>query len=298
MAVKHSAQIAIGWTAVMVLLVSIVYLAWPVLSAKPVSHSGGVGLPGRREWFDQQYLLKNGEFVRFVPPPFLDRSRSNPGSKTSARFGTTSRIWYFDRSSAGPMGDFPEAETLVQVLMGVGGLTRGEFEIPPDLARITVDGDWVVRAHSTPDQRIPQIEQILRACLKRDIHITRWTPAADAIVFRGAWPGQASPQSATEIYLFVGDRQQNQFIAGDSNDLFGFFRHLEHITHRRVVDYTRSKPIHLSWKDGSSIRAIDTDPEKLQMMLDNLCAQTSLRFTFEPRDYPMYVVSDGPETVP
>jgi hypothetical protein len=286
MAAKRHLLPATRWTASVMPLVMLLYLAWPILSAKPISHPERNTVQDPQEWFDRQYSLGEGEFVRFVVPPL------QPGLPRV--FGKSGMIWFY-QASYPSWGTSTETGTLLQALMNAGALTCAEIEVPPELAAIAVNGDWIVRGRAKPDQRIPQLEQILRARLKRDIHVTKRITKTDAVVARGNWSLRSLPGGTlgNDLYLFIGDRYKNQGAGYGDDNVLGLFKRLENITRHHFVDDTRSKPLDVVWHDDSSLQNVALDPPKLRRLLDNVASQTSLTFTLEPREYPVYVVTEG-----
>ena len=300
-AAKRHVLVGFGWAAIVLLLGSGVFVAWPVIIAKPVSGAGRAAgaAPGPKEWFNRQYALADGESVRFVSPPFLpDRQRllfrawaSPPSGPASQRQGM---LWFY-YPPLQQWGMSTGTSTVGDAVIDAGVVTQAQVQAPPELMDTPFHGDWVVRDKATPDERLHQLERILRVRLKRDIHIDKRQVKTEAIVARGSWSPRPLPgeKDTRDVFLFVDGRDTTTGAGGGTDNPAGFFKRIEDITRRRVLDRTQSKPREVSWRNDYSLRDVESDPQRLRTLLDNVSRQTSLAFTLEPYDAWVYVVSEG-----
>ena len=287
------AAIILAGTMVVALLV---YMLWPIMTARAVLVAGPAALPGPQDWFDREYRLEDGEFVRFVPPPFsaprramLLRGWVNPPPSENGQeifyYGPALRQWGI---STGP-------GSLASAVISCGILTQAQIEIPPRLGEIAMDGDWIIRDGATVEQRLADLDRIIRARLKRDISIQPRHVRHEAIVARGRWelqpiPGEPDRQS---VHFYVETRDTTSGAGGGTGAVRDFFQRIEDVTGRRVIDQTQSPPQQIVWRNHNSLDRAGSDPKRLRQLLDNTSQQTSLTFTLEPRDALIYAVTEG-----
>ena len=295
---KSSRPYVIG--VVLLLGAMAAFFAWPVIRARPVRSPVSPGGLGTKHWFARQYALDDGELVRFIPPPFLPERRnlflrgySNPLSVPATRTGT---LWFHGPSLKQP-GISSTPGTVLSSIMHACGLTRGQIEISPALAPVPFDGDWVIRASSTPDQRLEAVEHILRGRLHRDIHIDKRQLRIIAIVARGRWSLRPLPGVAGDDHLSLFVERHDGLSGDGAASASGFFTVIEELTQRRIIDQTGGKPREVMWRSDVSLKGVDTDPARLYTLLDNLGRQTSLTFTLEPCDASVYAVSEGRQKI-
>jgi RNA polymerase sigma factor (sigma-70 family) len=251
--------------------------------------------------FAQAYELRAGEVARFVPPPYpaLRQARLArgwvggrvPDRITGLMLFHSGQLDHYWMMSGGP-------GTLSTAICWCCDLTKAQVDLPEELASIAVEGDWTIRPDASRDQRAKAVESILQQHLRRPITIEKRVIRRDVLVARGRYSFQSigkgpSPESI-QFYVDLDEPRKPTGGGGGTVDLARLLRRIEEIAGRRVIDEAQSNagPRSITWREAYFLHDLDTDIKRLDLLLQNLGKQTSLRFDKESREVEVYFVRE------
>jgi hypothetical protein len=242
------------------------------------------------------YQLNGREVIKRVPPPYPSERiqlslRHAYGNKLPdvdlSRHGTTVfnwvepanlKFWSFTQSVSNPRS-----------ILTLADIHRYQLEMPGELGRQSIPGDWIVRKSATAEERLRAVEALLLK-LPRPVRLERRKVERDAIVIRGIYefhpiPGMNPPHN---IQFGAGDllHPWSELLGagGGAGTLKDLFDGLADRTNHYVFDETLDGNRRIQWSNhlDDTVREDDQD-EGRDSLLQNLALQTSLRFTIERR---------------
>ena len=277
-------------------------LAWNLL------HVQSPPLPPKlaSDWHNQTYGLDDDELERFVPPPYSPRRMQDFGRGWggSAPKGYTGQLSY--HATPGQTKNWGMSSSQGDVLSGIAwcnGLTLADLDIPDELRRLPLDGDWVVRINAPVDERMKALESICRDATRRDLVFEKKLAERDVIVVRGDWnfvPMQVGREKRTprrSIYFYTDKLDEKEGAGGGTGKLKDIFHRLEEIAQRKIIDEVSGYPTgDVEWYNNYSENDAHKSEKKMAMLLDNLAKQTSLEFVRTRRMIPIWFVRDRSAT--
>jgi hypothetical protein len=184
-------------------------------------------------------------------------------------------------------------------------LTHPELDIPLELGRLAVDGDWYVRWEASVQRRMQALESILSQVTGKNLVIEQRMVERDVIVAAGHWVyhrlevspaaaaamGRLSPRN-TAVQLFVDESELTLGEMGaGSGDFAEFLQQLEGNVDRRIVDETEgARPKRVQFSTYMMERR--PDGPGLDQYLANVEKQTSLKFTKTKRAVGVWFVRE------
>ena len=250
--------------------------------------------PAWKKRFRETYSLAEGQVVKHVAPPMIPERQDY---FDSVQPGATFKLSHDERlvfswdgknvrwiaMSAGPMG--------MRLVISQGAKLKG-WQVDPDIFNNTeapFDGDWVVRKGASTEQVMEGLAQAASEQLGRPIRFLKKKVVAETITARGAYhfvPLPGHPDDGI-VELDGGDYPQSNITPYKRQmsmpDLFNL---IESLTDRKVVDQTGSEKMRFEVRDHQAYR--DTD-----LLLRNICAQTSIRLDREPREIEVWYLEDS-----
>jgi len=254
------------------------------------------------DWHNQTYGLDDDELERFVPPPYSPRRMQDFGRGWggSAPRGYTGQLSYHATPGQTMQWGMSSAQgDLLSAMTFCNGLTLADLDIPEDLRKLPLDGDWVVRIDAPVDQRMKAMESICRAATGRDLLFEKKLAERDVIVVRGNWNfvpvqgGREKRSPRRSIHFYTDKLDEQEGAGGGTGKLKDIFHRLEEISRRKVIDEVSGYPTaDVEWYNNYSENDAHKSEEKMAMLLDNLAKQTSLEFVRTRRMIPIWFVRD------
>ena len=250
--------------------------------------------PAWRKRFDEHYGLALAESLRHVPVPFIPErtqfitSRLNrPGG-----VGTFPQRIRLSFSEGLPPSDSMAGSgeaTLRSLLSSLApfGSPRGLFDCPPQLAKLKLPGDWVVRESAPLAERLKVLEGILATEFHQPIQFMLGKKVRETVVVTGQYKFQALPGAVDKTInwtLTESDVQSSG--GGGSGHLSDFLGILTSFYNRPFIDETKNGPGEpLSWSQRMSIVEVarPKDSKNLNKVLSLLSRQTGLTFRIDQR---------------
>jgi hypothetical protein len=277
--------------------------------------------------FDEAYSLSEGEVARRIIPPFpadrLERALPTRPGQNAGRRGPAvpgdardygSAVFHWTEPGKLEWAGFsPGQPTVAGVLRECLDLSRFEIDLPDDLRREAVPGDWVLRRPSTFEDRLAALAPVL-ASLPKPVRLERRRVEREVVVVRGSYQFKPLPGApdAKLVHVGPGDvtrpptddgiaRSPIRRISGAAvavsggggyGSLSAFFRKLADRIDQPVVDETIDGARRIGWQDHGG-KADDHDDGR-DSLLDNASRQTGLRFAREVRGMDVWTATGQP----
>lgn len=277
--------------------------------------------PNWRAVFDQRYALQPGEVIKRVAPPFIPErldfylNTVGRGQAEAIPRGADAIILHQAGSSpAGHTWRFGGAFDVGDLLRSVAGVSPQEVDLPVEVKRRELPGDWVVRGGAPVEQRMAALATLISRATTRPIAPLVRTPRErDVIVVGGTYAyrplasGTTRPQRGQMVHLFVGDLESGRNRGGGGAGLENAFERVSDLTGYPIVYDTSLKArASVSYHHHPSLaafeearRTADVAPAPLvDELLANLAKQTSLTITRERRTIPIWEPATSPTTAP
>jgi hypothetical protein len=234
--------------------------------------------------FEDVYRLKEGEFARFVPAPFIpSRAEHIMGVQSPTLLERGQAVFLWTKDGDLKQWSFFAGDGSVTSALQACGLADWEIGDSgrPNVRFYPLSGDWIIREDASREQKLDAVQRILRERLS-DIRVEKRQVERQVTLVRGTF----DPRSHPEIYVTVdGKRGQN---GGGSGTLSTFLLNLGNLTHHQFVDQTDSGDQYLVW--GWDI-SLSVDDYRLPDLLEELRKETNLTFSNERRQVSVYFIS-------
>ena len=258
--------------------------------------------------FDQVYGLADGQIVKQVSPPFIperqafwDTEQKRQGGRAWKLHPDESFTMEWDGSAAHWTSLTLAKQNLGMLLQVAGHLKGWEADASLPLG-LTFPGDWVARKGATSQQVFDAAGPLVSARIGRSVHFEKRRVTRQTIIARGQFQYSPLPDKENNGTIeFAGDkpgahpgpkRVSQEMITKRKGTLADLLNHLQDSTHTRVFDETGQGSAQIAWNEHMMIEDNDA-------LMQNLAAQTSLRFDREPREVEMwFLVDDKGEVVP
>ncbi|MHB9071322.1 MAG: hypothetical protein ACYC54_13270 [Sedimentisphaerales bacterium] len=261
-----------------------------------------------RQNFDKIYRLENDSVLKRIAPPFIPERREYYKAEVGYQASTIPEppsyfTFHWDGSLKTWGLGFGGKETLYSVLREHLSIGADKLDVPEELMRIEVPGDWIVRKNSTVEQKLKALEKILSEEIGKDIRFEKRKVVRDAVVAVGKFkfhpPSETYEHESVHLYSDKLDADESSG-GGTADSVSDFLNKLANIINMPVIDETRnSKEIEIPYRHHSSsyLRREKYDAEKkrkLDMLLANIKKQTELQFRIEKRPVEIWFVTDTP----
>jgi RNA polymerase sigma factor (sigma-70 family) len=257
-----------------------------------------------RNQFEAAYKLKNGEVLRYIPPPFIpERAEYYHTEKALHRqaelIPNPPDFFIFkqdknERLNFASCGFGYKRHTLQQMLTDILGFRRYEFDAPDGLLQLNLTGDWTIRDGVNREDLLAALEPIILKATGRKIHFEKRTVEREVIVARGR--SGINWQNVVQIYAEnpkgsygrgFGKLQQLLGTLGDQLNIY-------------VVNETQTNTLlgdQFEWhyySDSDYSKMGNRRAELTEKVLKNVAAQTGLSFTHEQRPVEIWFVTERP----
>ena len=282
-----------------------------LLGLAPVRTDGPAPAPSAwRSRFDPVYSLNDGEFLRWVRPPFIPERR-NYTQELPYYSGTNNppSPLYLSFTWDGTLhpGTLALHECGLGSVLSDLGLNRYEMEGPRELRGLRLGGDWIIRADTIIAPRLRALEKILADELGRHIRFLRQTVERDVIVVRGRYERQFLPghEDTNVIYLFTGPAPDQMAGGGNGNvtrmiETVGNRFNLPVILEAQGLDdvpvsyHTCASFSQLFVRKPGAKESVPLPGEegRLDSVLANLARQTSLDFEKDMQPFDVWFITE------
>ena len=260
-----------------------------------------------RHRLDAAYLLKHGEVLRYIPPPFIPErmkyyQTDSPMQAKLIPAGPNVLVFLQDNQGKLNSGGYtfgPKQFPLWMQLRTELGFQPYDFEGPSNLLNLTVNGDWTIRQGVSQGDLVKALEPALWKATKHHIVFQKKTAERDVIVVTG---NHFDVQFGKSIQLYTENLHDNAY--DGYGDLKTFFQDIGARLEIRFVDETEivtNSPInetsHLTWtyhRDFDAKAMKNSSAEPANKLLKNLADQTGLVFTREQRPVDVWFISEQP----
>ena len=258
-----------------------------------------------RNRFEAAYSLKNGELLRYIPPPFIRERMTyyRTDETNQARAIPSGPDYVVFRQSGSElrrasMGFGYKQHSLQQILGGYFNFWRYEFDDPDQLLNISLPGDWTIREDANREDLLAALEPIIQKAAGRRIHFEKRAVERDVIVAHGTakdldW--QTKVQIYAEKKVQGGDSGTShgnlQGLVGAVGEPIGIYM----INEAKTVEPEPKGAASFGWDyylDANSSKMGDRREELTDKVLKNVAEQTGLTFTRERRPVDVWFVTE------
>jgi len=258
---------------------------------------------GWRARFDAAYLLKDGEVVKHIRPPFIAERvafyRSEESLREQAKVIPEPPNYFTFHQSDGKIQNWglgfigSDRHTLYYVLRHVFGLKRFEIQGSAVLLNLSMEGDWTLRDGAELPALMGALETILRRELNRNVRCEKRGVERGVIVARGR--PQVQNENAVRIYA---EDASDDGAGGGTGKITEFLAHVGDTLGLPVVSEVGDRePRKISWENHADANYTTMDSrlnELTEKVLKNISDQTGIAFTREKRTIDVWFVTDEP----
>ena len=260
---------------------------------------------GKDSWrsrFEAVYKLKDGEVLRYVPPPFIPERAEyyrteEPGQAKAVPRGPDFFIIQQDKN--GQLQPFMTAfgykqHSLQQILDGSLGFWRYEFDAPDELLNLNLPGDWTIRENANRETLLAALEPIVFKATRRNIHFEKRTVEREVIVAQG----RIKTDWETKIQIYA-ENSKGGYGQGSGN-LQQFLGRVGELLNVYIVNEAQINLLNgdlYQWRfydDADFSKMVNRREELTDKVLKNLTTQTGLTFTHEQRPVDIWFVTEHP----
>jgi len=255
-----------------------------------------------RKWDDQAYELDENEVVRLIAPPHpLRRAKYTSILPTASRaFGQLA--FEVRPTGVARWGGGMRTGTVASAIRWCsrrfpGDVNGSDFDAPPALASLIVDGDWIMRNDEPIERRLAAVESIVSQATGHKLVIENRLAEIDVIVARGKWdfhPLEGLDETMrTGIQMYTDGLESKTMFAEIRSTPSSFLDSIRRFTGRETIDETEHQwPSPIAWYSHSSVQKAARSDAGRATLLANLQKQTSLTFTEEKRPMPVWFVRE------
>ncbi|HUW82639.1 MAG TPA: TlpA disulfide reductase family protein [Phycisphaerae bacterium] len=279
----------------------------PSPAGRPAARGDDDSAPWRQR-FDAVYRLEPGEVVKRIAPPFIPERKQYYLATLSGQADVIPEppdyfkfLW---PGSLAPDGYGFCGEVTLSKVLSILGVARNEYEAPPELLKLIVPGDWIVRKASSTRERLTALEAILRDELGASIRFQQRQVKRPVIVARGRFQFRSLTGRATYdpdmVHIFADVLDADEGYGLGRGTVAEFLTRVGAELNVTVADETEPSSdtilTILAWGTHRSCQ-LKRMPEgaqkwaKVDLILENLSKQTSLEFTRQERLVDLWLVS-------
>lgn len=258
---------------------------------------------GWRARFEAAYLLKDGELVKHIRPPFIAERTTfyrneeslrgqaevipePPNYFTFRQNGRKLRHW-----GLGFIGS--DRHTLYHVLRHVFGLKRFEIQGSAVLLNLSMEGDWTLREGAEMPALMGALEGVLRRELNRNVRCEKRGVEREVIVVRGRPP----EENGKPVLIYAEDASDDG-AGGGTGNLTEFLSHVgDRLGLPCVSEVAGGELWNIRWYNHADADYTTMDARLNELtgkVLNNIATQTGLTFTREKRIIDVWFVTDEP----
>lgn len=199
---------------------------------------------------------------------------------------------------AGSPNDRPRTIAEVISLLPLSPLAY--FDIPEELAKLPVEGDWVAAENAEPQAILDTLSKIVREQYGRDVHFEQEPVRRDVIVMSGDYKFAGLPQAKDPKALLIctdypAQWRMSRRVLTDLNDLK---RAIEDALVMPVVNEGRGGPADRLQAELFRVFTSPYDERSMRIaectsVLEMVTKQTGLTFRIEPRTVLIWVMKEG-----
>lgn len=247
--------------------------------------------------FNEVYGLADGQLIKQVLPPMIPERQIYWDTQSNGRSWTLSAdsfIFQWDGVSPRWATTSIFQSDLGMVLHAGLRIPRWQVDssVPQDLR---FPGDWVIRKGAAVEEVMAKLAPIVSQRLGRPVHFELKPVTCEAIIVRGSFHFVPLPGMANDgVVRLVDGKSPGKLRYSTSPGTFSEL--LE-----KVQSYTGHRVFNESSSGAVAVRVADPQfPQDAQRVVENIAAQTSLRFDLEPREMKVWVMvsGTGPATLP
>ncbi len=259
--------------------------------------------------FEQRYRLAPGENIKFVPAPFIPErleyfraTAPAPQVKTIPR-GTDSYLFIDDGQTLKDTVSRFGATDVKWVLERVLDVPACNVEAPQKVMRMQVAGDWVIRKDSSIDSRVAVVSAELSRLAGKKIDVRVQNLDREVIVARGKFafkpltPESRSPR-ANIVHIYRGEFTSidNPLASSRGRNVTDMLQGTAEQFRIPVVieaDLSAEKlqrTEYIAHNSFSPRRDNRADSTFIKDILKNIAEQTSLEFSLETRNVPIWTL--------
>ena len=261
---------------------------------------------GWRQRFDAVYRLEDGEVLKRVPPPYIPERRDYCLTNVSSSAGLPALLSFLwdgtlKNWGAGNFGgdSFSVAGTLSLALQ----IGQRNVEGPSEILDAQVQGDWIVRTSSTPDQRLRAFTGILKREMGMNIRLDRQRVLRTVVVVKGNYRFVTDPDARWRpgsIHLYSDALDPAD---GQGGGTAKFTEFLDHLGNTVPVQFLNESDMSddqkVEWTNHGSAHLLEdrSSPAwraKLDQLLNHLHRQTGLDYSVADREVELWVFSKNP----
>jgi RNA polymerase sigma factor (sigma-70 family) len=256
---------------------------------------------GWRNRFEAVYKLKDGEDLRYIPPPYIAELAEYYHTECKAQAKANTNVpdlFVFKQNAKGVLREVDcgwgfKHHSLRWILDDPLGVWPYEYEAPAELLNLDLPGDWTLREGAGHEALLAALEPILFKAAGRRVHFEKRTETRDVIVAHGL---VKDTDEVVKIYAKISRGGNNGNGSGGLGQLLGAVG--EQLNTYMVNEaHTNSQSDSFGWicfPDANFSKMGDRRAELTDLVLKNLTAQTGLTFTREQRGVDIWVATEPP----
>lgn len=260
-----------------------------------------------RARFEEVYRFDEDQVLKRIAPPFIPERADYYRAEHPSQAAAISRPpdyftfhWDGELTNWG-LGFSGGSRSLSGVIILSLGISRGRFEGSDDILNMPVPGDWIVRPSADPQALLDALAEILREDLDVNLRFERQPLRRTVVVVSGSYdfsPLENAPFAPNSVHIF-----SEGFNDGSGGGTGTFSRFLDHLGNYLGYRFLNESEVpddtEVVWRNHRSAHLSDMEqtdedtPELLNEVLQNLRAQTGLKFTAEEREIDLWVATTG-----
>jgi RNA polymerase sigma factor (sigma-70 family) len=261
---------------------------------------------GKDSWrsrFDAVYKLKDGEVLRYIPPPFIPERAEYYRTEEAAQAKAVPRgpdFFIIQQDKNGQLQPFMTAfgdkqHSLQQILDDPLGFWRYEFDAPDELLNLNLPGDWTIRENASRETLLAALEPIIFKTTGRNIHFEKRTVEREVIVAQG----RIKTDWETKIQIYA-ENSKGGYGQG-SGDIQHFLGRVGEQLNIYIVNEAQTNLLNgdlYQWRfynDADFSKMGNRREELTDKVLKNLTTQTGLTFTREQRPMEIWFLTEQPQ---
>jgi RNA polymerase sigma factor (sigma-70 family) len=284
----------------------------PVSNAEAMARDGGDPRLRDQSWrpaFDALYRLAPGENLKRIAPPYIpERVPAYREFVSDAQYraipkpADSMHFEWFDNGQIDMQGySFGNVGDIATVLTWGLGLKRYDIQMPPEVWKLKLTGDWITRKGATQDQLMADLGEIITK-QGPPVRIERRKVPREVFVVTGRCvPLDITDPTAEPFELYSDKPNTRPAVTFRKGSLPDMIDALSQLLDRPVFNQTEATPQSLvAWRVHSSAQVYlspDRDSKKAdeqrRLLLGRLSTDSGLKFKSEMRPVDTWVFTKG-----
>lgn len=250
-----------------------------------------------KDIFYDTYQL-NHEYVKRIPKPYIPERnqyyQTNLKLQSSMFAPDSVTLIFHWRSGLSHWGLYTDSfkMSLHNVLSYVLDIPGYSFEGSPELLEKELPGDWIVRNNITEQQKLSDLEKIIKTAWQMDIRFERKHVKRDIYIASGNYREPSILRYLITIdetiNVFSHHEEQSETAGGGSGAFELFLNKLGNRFHTQIFDETNDSAKQVQWRWR---QPMPEDPQKeLSDSIDDITEQTGIQFTKKQRTIPIWFI--------